>query len=192
MRVAITGKIGSGKSVVLGILKKNGYSVFSADEIYADLLDKNPNFVIEISEKLGINAIKSNGKTMLDRKKIAQIIFSDEKKRKELNEITHGRVMEELIKRSENEKLCFCEVPLLAEIKNTQDYFDEVWIIEREKESQIRSVMERDGVDYSFALKKIEGQKKYVINSKIKHTVIYNDQGLTELERQVLLYAKNL
>lgn len=192
MRVAITGKIGSGKSVVLGILKKNGYSVFSADEIYADLLDKNPNFVIEISEKLGINAIKSNGKTMLDRKKIAQIIFSNEEKRKELNEITHGRVMEELIKRSENEKLCFCEVPLLAEIKNTQDYFDEVWIIEREKESQIRSVMERDGVDYSFALKKIDGQKKYVINSEIKHTVIYNDQSLTELERQVLLYAKNL
>ncbi len=192
MRVAITGKIGSGKSVVLGILKKNGYSVFSADEIYADLLDKNPNFVIEISEKLGINAIKSNGKTMLDRKKITQIIFSNEEKRKELNEITHGRVMEELIKRSENEKLCFCEVPLLAEIKNTQDYFDEVWIIEREKESQIRSVMERDGVDYSFALKKIDGQKKYVINSEIKHTVIYNDQSLTELERQVLLYAKNL
>lgn len=192
MRVAITGKIGSGKSVVLGILKKNGYSVFSADKIYADLLDKNPNFVIEISEKLGINAIKSNGKTMLDRKKIAQIIFSDEKKRKELNEITHGRVMSELIKRSENEKLCFCEVPLLAEIENTQDYFDEVWIIEREKESQIRSIMERDGVGYSFALKKIDGQKEYVINSKIKHTVIYNDQGLTELERQVLVYAKNL
>lgn len=192
MRVAITGKIGSGKSAVLDILQKNGYSVFSADKIYADLLDKNADFVIEISEKIGIKAIKYNGKISLDRKKIAQIIFSDDKKRKELNEITHGKVMEELIKLGKSEKLCFCEVPLLAEIKNPQDFFDEVWVVERDNEEQIKAIMQRDNVDYLFARQKINAQKKYVINSKIKHTVIYNDRDLETLERQVLSYAKNL
>lgn len=192
MRVAITGKIGSGKSAVLDILQKNGYSVFSADKIYADLLDKNADFVIEISEKMGIKTKICNGKISLDREKIAKIIFSDDKKRKELNSLTHGKVMQELVKEIEGEKLCFCEIPLLAEIDEPQVYFDEVWVVERDKEAQIKAIMQRDNVDYQFALKKINGQKKYVINSKIKHTVIYNDKSLSELEKQVLSYAENL
>lgn len=192
MRVAITGKIGSGKSTVLDILQKNGYSVFSADKIYADLLDKNADFVIEISEKIGIKKKICNGKISLDREKIAKIIFSDDKKRKELNLLTHGKVMQELVKETEGEKLCFCEIPLLAEIKNPQDFFDEVWVIERDNEEQIKAIMKRDNVDYLFARQKINAQKKYVINFKIKHTVIYNDRDLETLERQVLSYAKNL
>lgn len=192
MRVAITGKIGSGKSTVLDILQKNGYSVFSADKIYADLLDKNADFVIEISEKIGIKKKICNGKISLDREKIAKIIFSDDKKRKELNLLTHGKVMQELVKETEGEKLCFCEIPLLAEIKNPQDFFDEVWVVERDNEEQIKAIMQRDNVDYLFARQKINAQKKYVINSKIKHTVIYNDRDLETLERQVLSYAKNL
>lgn len=192
MRVAITGKIGSGKSAVLEILQKNGYSVFSADKIYADLLEKNADFVIEISEKMGIKAKICNGKISLDRKKIAEIIFSDDEKRKELNLLTHGKVMQELVKLSEGEELCFCEIPLLAEIDEPQKFFDEVWVVERDKEEQIKAIMQRDNVDYQFALKKINGQKKYVINSKIKHTVIYNDKSLSELEKRVLSYAESL
>ena len=51
--IAITGGIGSGKSTVSKIIKDLGYKVYSADEIYKELI-KDKNFVKEIYKALDI------------------------------------------------------------------------------------------------------------------------------------------
>lgn len=191
MRIAITGKIGSGKTEVCNILKSGGYKVFSADEIYNELIENDTNFVLEISEKLGINTIKSGDKTLLDKKSVSQIIFNDQSKRILLNKITHEKVMQKLISLTYGDEIYFCEIPLLADLTNPELYFNEVWIVKRDLSKQIQSIEKRDGIDKEFALKKINSQKEYVINSKIKHTVIYNDEDLPSLKKQVLTLCEN-
>ena len=186
MRIAITGKIGSGKTEVCNILKRNGYKVFSADEIYNELISNNADFVLEISEKLGINPIKNGDKILLDKKSVSQNIFNDQSKRTLLNKITHEKVMQKLLSITYGDGTYFCEIPLLADITNPELYFNEVWLVKRDLTKQVNSLEKRDGIDKEFALKKINSQKEYVINSKIKHTVIYNDEDLPSLEKQVL------
>lgn len=186
MRIAITGKIGSGKTEVCNILKSCGYKVFSADEIYNELITNNSDFVIEISEKLGINPIKSGNKILLNKKSVSQVIFNDQTKRILLNKITHEKVMQKLLGLTCGDEIYFCEIPLLADLTNPELYFNEVWVIKRNLSNQLKSIEKRDGIDREFALKKINSQKEYVINSKIKHTVIYNDEDLPSLKKQVL------
>ncbi|HBF44334.1 MAG TPA: hypothetical protein DDW16_01655, partial [Clostridiales bacterium] len=120
MRIAITGKIGSGKTEVCNILKRNGCKVFSADEIYNELILNNADFVLEISEKLGINPIKNGDKILLDKKSVSKIIFNDQSKRTLLNKITHEKVMQKLLSLTYGDEVYFCEIPLLADITNPE------------------------------------------------------------------------
>ena len=39
-RIAVTGGIGAGKSTVLALIKELGYSVFSCDEIYKEMINE--------------------------------------------------------------------------------------------------------------------------------------------------------
>ena len=111
-KIAITGGIGSGKTTVSNLIKEKGYPVYSCDEIYKELIDST--IYIKEIEKAFPAAIKQ-GK--INRKGLAEIVFSNEQERKRLNEIAHPLIMKTLldhISQRENE-LIFAEVPLLLE-----------------------------------------------------------------------------
>ena len=82
--IAVTGGIGSGKSTLLGLFKAAGYPIFSADEIYAELL-RNEEFVQLVSLSVGVEPIKTENGLKLDREKIAEKVFSDGNLLKNLN-----------------------------------------------------------------------------------------------------------
>ena len=74
LKIAVTGGIASGKSTVMGIIKRLGYKVYSADSIYADLLNE-PSFALACSKMLGIATINISGKVTFDRKVAAEKVF---------------------------------------------------------------------------------------------------------------------
>ena len=90
--VAITGGIGSGKSTVSRLFESFGYQVFSADEIYTQLI-KEPEVVLKISALLGVEPKKcDSGEVSLDKKAISNVVFSDKAKLEKLNQYTHALV----------------------------------------------------------------------------------------------------
>jgi dephospho-CoA kinase len=111
-KIAITGGIGSGKSTVSNILKVKGYPVYSCDEIYAELV--NSKIYIDEIKKVFPTAVKQ-GK--IDKKCLAEIIFSDKQERTRLNEIAHPLIMQTLLARmnESDSQIVFAEVPLLLE-----------------------------------------------------------------------------
>ena len=111
MIVALCGGIGSGKSAVAEILRGLGAYTLSADAINAELL-KSPAYLVRL-RKLFPEAFVSGDEP--DRKKIREIIFSDEERRKKLNGLAHGEIMAEIARRAEGKELVFVEIPLLAE-----------------------------------------------------------------------------
>lgn len=174
--IAVTGGIGSGKSTLLGLFKAAGYPIFSADEIYAELL-RNEQFVHLVSLSVGVEPIKTENGLKLDREKIAEKVFSDGNLLKNLNEVTHGAIMTEMQNRAKREdKTVFCEVPLLFE-GGYEKLFDLIIVVRRSDEDRIKAVEIRDGKTKEKVRKIIENQFDYSKIIEDGHTIIVENDG---------------
>lgn len=185
LKIAITGGIASGKSTVAKILKSYGYVVYSADEIYSELL--NDRAVIEkISLLVGVEPILKDGKLTLDRKAVARKVFNDKNLLKEFNDYTHGLVYDKIddIVNKSREKILFFEIPLLFESQKHEDY-DQVIVVKRDLNERILSATKRSDLTENEVINRIKNQIDYDNFDFTKHTVIYNDGTLNDLEGEV-------
>ncbi len=174
--IAVTGGIGSGKSTLLGVFKAEGYPIFSADEIYSELL-KNDDFVRSVSLSVGVEPLKTDNVIKLDREKIAEKVFSDGDLLKKLNDVTHGAIMVEMQNRAKREdKTVFCEVPLLFE-GGYEKLFDLVIVVKRSDENRIKAVEIRDGKTKEKVKKIIKNQFDYSKIIEDGHTIIVENDG---------------
>ena len=178
---AITGGIGSGKSLVTSYINSKGYATFSADKIYEELL-KNEDFVREIYNLLQLSYKKGD---VFDRKLVSSVVFSDKTKLKLLNDFTHAKIMQKMLSLSKNQnKIVFNEVPLLFE-SGYEDLYDGVIVVLRDKEERIKSVIERDGKSRSQVEDIIKNQFNYDNISQKKHILIVNDGNVKSLQGKV-------
>lgn len=180
IKIAITGGICSGKSTVAKFIEEQGYPVISCDKIYADLLS-DTNFVDILAAKFG--DIKNSDGT-LNKKKLADIVFNDASKLKELNEITHPKIMQKAIEQMSGEGIFFCEVPLLFE-GGFEKLFDGIVVVLRKKEDRVKELTLRSKIDEKQALLRINSQFDYENNDFIKYYVIHNDANLQILREKV-------
>ena len=184
--VAITGGIGSGKSTVTHIFESFGYQVFSADEIYAQLI-KEPLVVLKISALLGVEPKKcDSGEVFLDKKAISSVVFSDKVMLDKLNQYTHALVYDKIeqICSEATGQILFFEIPLLFESK-MQDRFDDVIVVIRNKEERINSVIERSGLMREEVIARMDNQFDYDNLLPTLHKVIYNDSDVEALTVKV-------
>ena len=184
--VAITGGIGSGKSTVSRLFESFGYRVFSADEIYAQLI-KEPEVVSKISALLGVESKKcDNGEIALDKKAISSVVFSDKAMLDKLNQYTHALVYDKIeqICSKATGQILFFEIPLLFESK-MQDRFDDVIVVIRNKEERINSVIERSGLTREEVIARMDNQFDYDNLLPTLHKVIYNDSDVEALTVKV-------
>ena len=142
--IAITGGIGSGKSLALNILNGAGYFTISCDQIVKDLYKTHK--VKRLLKSLFPTAVSGEKRLTIDTKKIADITFFDKNKHKELTSTITPLVLEEVLKKaSRKQGLIFVEVPLLFEC-GYQDKFDGVIVIQREINARIESVKKRSNL----------------------------------------------
>lgn len=174
-RIAVTGGIGAGKSTVLALIKELGYSVFSCDEIYKEMINE-PLYVSEIEQEFP--GVVSAGK--IDRAKLAEIVFSDPNARIRLNAIAHPMIMHRLSEQMSevNNDLVFAEVPLLFE-GNYQSYFSDVIVVVRGQQERIGAVCERDHISQTEALARLHAQYDY---DDPKNVSQWKEQGIHVLE----------
>ncbi len=180
-KIAVTGGIGSGKTTVCKIIKEQGYTVISCDEIYSHLLC-DISFLNSLAAEFG-NILNSDG--TLSRKKLAEIVFSDKDKLTRLNEITHPEIMKEAIKQMSGGGIYFCEVPLLFE-GEFEALFDKIIVVLRNKELRISSITKRDEITYLDAKKRIDSQFNYDNLSFEKYYVIHNNSDFENLNAVTL------
>ena len=186
-RIAITGGIGSGKSTVLTILKEKGYPVFSCDEIYKKVIT-DKEYIRQVG--LIFPEVIKNGK--IDRKILAEIVFSDDENRKKLEAIAHPLIMSEVNKEISllNNDISFVEVPLLFE-GGYISFFDGIIVVKRNKDLRIEAVRKRDNLEKNAIEKRISSQFDYdsvkneciLKNKKIK--IIMNDSSIEALNKQI-------
>lgn len=130
--LGITGGVGSGKSKVLRFLEEEyGAVVCQLDEVAKELQKNGGSCYKKIVELFGTDVVGPDGE--LDRGHLAALIFQDEKKRKQINEIVHPEVkkwvkqdIEEM--KSRKVPLYVIEAALLPEA-GYEDICGEMWYI---------------------------------------------------------------
>lgn len=155
--IGVTGGIGSGKSSLCAELKKLGAEIIDADLISHEITQKGKTALFEITEAFGEEVITELGE--LNRKKLGSIVFGDPEKLKILNKITHKYIFEEMHRRIEEATapVVVLDVPLLFQC-DFPIKCDLTVAVVADKEVRIRRIMQRDGIDRSAALLRMEKQ----------------------------------
>lgn len=182
IKIAITGGIGSGKSTLAALLKNKGYDVFSCDEIYHELLC-DEGYIAEIA-RLFPPAVENGN---INKKKLSDIIFTDEKTRNQLNALAHPWIMRRLFEKMENAngKYVFAEVPLLFE-EGYENLFDKIIVVLRNEEDRIVSVMQRSGLSRQEVKNRIKAQFDYSkLENKPSFLVLLNNGAQADLENRL-------
>ena len=182
--IAITGGIGSGKSLALSILKSEGYYTLSSDQITAELYEKRK--IKLLLKKMFPFAVKGFFNPKIDRSKISEIVFNNKEKLEELTATITPLVVAEIQKRAKKVKEnLFVEVPILFE-RGYQNQFDKVIIITRAMEDRINSVKIRSNLSKEQVLDRIKNQFDYENADLSPYFSIQND-GIAEVLKQKLL-----
>lgn len=190
IKIAVTGGIGSGKSVAVNALKNAGYNVISCDEENAKLLKKRA-VLKKIKQKFP-TVVTGKLFLSLDKKALSKEVFGNESKRKTLTDLLHPLIMRKVEKKANKSNgVSFVEVPLLFESGLEKD-FDGVIVICAKTEDRIMRVKERSNLTREEIEGRIAAQFDYEKIEKDKYCVIFNDKDLTGFEKDVLKQAKEL
>lgn len=119
MVIGVTGGTGSGKSTVSKMIGERGAFVIDADEVARGFMVPGSTVLSQIAARFGKGVI--NEDCSLNRKALGSIIFTDDKARNDLNEITHPliiakiRELVEANKAKSSGQLIVIDAPLLID-----------------------------------------------------------------------------
>lgn len=178
--LGLTGGIATGKSTVLTEYKKLGARIIDADLIAHRIIRKGTKVYKTIINKFGKYILKQNRE--IDRKKLAGIIFSNSKKRKLLEKITHPEIIKEIKNQikcylTSSHHLIVLDAPLLFEKKLT-NLVDKTLLVWVPKKIQIKRLVNRDEITRKEAIKRISAQMPLNKKKRLSDYIIDNSKPL--------------
>lgn len=191
--IGITGQVGSGKSEVLKFLASNyNCKVLLADNIAHEVREKGGECHEQIIKVIGTECLMEDGS--IDRKKMAEVIFSDKGKLKKVNKIIHPAVKNRILSIAKEEKdkgeldYLFLEAALLID-EGYDRICDELWyIFVRDEVRRERLKLSRGYSDTKIddILKQQKSDK--VFRDKCKWTIDNSDEfSLTEEQIRLII-----
>ena len=186
MVLGITGGVGCGKSTLLSMLeKKKGAKVILADNLGHEVMEPGTECYEQIVTLLGSCILDETGH--IKREKMAQIIYGDDEKRRQVNEIVHPSVKKEIkerIRMWQAEPLVVVETALMFE-SGCDAYCDEVWGIFTDPEIRIDRLLKSRGYSREKSLSIMQKQMSYEeLKQKCSH-VLFNDEDPDKLWEQI-------
>ena len=181
--IALTGGIGAGKSTVAQFFSELGASVVDADQLARIAIERGSEGFDEAVARFG-EKILTNGD--INRKALAEIVFSDPDAKRDLEAIIHPRVQElfaQAIIDNEPAGNLIYEIPLLVET-DAANKFDFIVTVEADEELRIERLLAR-GMFISDIKARLANQAPQQARIDIAGAVIVNDGDEDQLLRQV-------
>lgn len=185
--IGLTGGIASGKSTISNMLRELGAAVIDVDIVGRDVVSQGGNAYNRIIESFGSDILMSNGE--INRKKLGNIVFSDEEKLKLLNEITHPAIIENVNNiiegyKKQHKRAVVIDAAILIEM-GLNKYVDCVWLVSVDRETQLKRVMERDKFSSTDAWNRINAQMSNEDRLKYADAVIDTTQSVDIVSSRV-------
>jgi len=181
--IALTGGIGAGKSTVAQFFSELGANVVDADHLARIAIERGSAGFDEVVERFG-ETILANGD--INRKALAEIVFSDPSAKRDLEAIIHPRVQklfaQALVDNEPAPNLIY-EIPLLVET-DAAGKFDFIVTVEADEELRIERLLSR-GMFITDIKARLANQAPSEARIAIADAVIVNDGDEDHLLRQV-------
>ena len=195
INVAVTGKIGTGKTTVCSLLKKEGFQVFESDK-EIDKLFKKKKVNIQIVN-LFSKKIKDllNGDGYINKNVLGKFVFSNKRELKKLEQILYPLLelqKDKFKKKNSSNTIIFFDVPLLFE-KKIHATFDKIILLKVDKDIQKERVLKRKEMDET-KFKKILLNQRYNLNffKKFISLEIDTSKGKKQILKELKAFIKTL
>jgi dephospho-CoA kinase len=186
-RIALTGGIATGKSHVRARLEELGVPTIDSDVLAREAVAPGTPALEAIVTRFGPQILDERG--ALDRQKLGAVVFADPAARKALEAIVHPEVRRATERwfaslDPARHRFAIADIPLLYEVGRDRD-FDAVIVVACAPETQLRRVMERDGLAEADARQRMAAQLP--IEEKVRRAdyVIRTDGTFADTDRQV-------
>lgn len=187
LKIAITGGIGSGKSLVSNFIKGEGFPVLFSDEI-AKVIMQNDNDVIRLIKQEFGEESYLDGK--LNTKYLSDKVFNDEENVDKINAIVHPIVVEKINELSnklfETNDLVFVEIPLLFE-SELEHHFDYIILVFTDENLRISRTKERSKLSEEDIRKRMSYQIPDEEKKDKVDFIIENNSTIDDLKNRTKL-----
>lgn len=187
--VGITGGIGSGKSVVSRLLNMLGYPVYDSDSKAKRLNDTDEEVKRALTLAFGSD-LYENG--LLNRPKLASLIFQSDSNRQLVNAIIHPAVKRDFLRWAEaqNSDIVFLEAAILYE-SGFDAFMNKVVAVAAPEQVRIQRAMQRDNATEQQIVNRLRAQMSQDVLESKADFVVVND-GIQPLLPQIETLAVQL
>lgn len=194
--VALTGGIGTGKSLASELFAQQGIDIIDTDIIARQLLEKKGALYGAVCEHFGHHILEHDGS--IDRKALRHIIFNDPSQKKWLENLMHPAIREHAYQAlcNSTSPYAIMVIPLLAEADPSHyPFLDRICVIHSSEALQIARTMKRDMISREDALRIIRHQAPHEKRMALATDVIENngdEQSVAEAVQALHLHYLRL
>ena len=175
LKVGITGGIGSGKTTVCKLFEILGIPVYYADDEAKKILNSNNKVKESVLKIFGSSVLDTDG--IIDRKKLAALVFNKKEALEKLNAVIHPAVglhFDNWVNQ-QNAPYCIKEAAILFE-SGAYKQVDKVIVVIAPLELKMSRTLKRDGISEEEAKARIKNQLSDEEKVKRSDFTIVNDE----------------
>ena len=195
IKVALTGGIACGKSLVSRSLRSMGIALIDLDKISKEISAPNTQGLKELVAQFGPSILMSD--QSLNREALRQILFESPENQQIIERILHPKILEKMQMDIQklNQRLVVVEVPLLIE-KNLSSLFDRAIVVNSTIQNQLKRLIKRDHIDQKLAQKILSVQatpeQRLNLAKQLPTDIIENNSEIIEVEQKAQNLGKKL
>lgn len=182
--IAISGGIGSGKTLITNILRYMGYSVYDCDSNAKKIMDNSQTIKDYIKKNILSDAIINN---KIERSVLANVVFKSKALLDKLNFIVHTEVKKDIlswISKYHEEDILFIETAILYQ-SGIDQLVDAVWEISAPKEIRIERVINRNKITREEVVARISSQNLESTYKKHPNTYRISNDNINSILSQI-------
>ena len=172
--VGVTGGIGAGKSYVCQTIAKHGFPVYTSDLEARTIIDTNEQVRHRLQQLFGKDIYTPYG---LDRKRVAQIVFSNPSLLQQMNGIVHPVVHQHFLHwtGTQTASMVFLESAILVS-SGFDALCDAIVYITAPEQQRVQRVLRRDAVSKEDVLRRIANQSEAKSTLQLPSITLNNDE----------------
>ena len=188
LKVALTGGIASGKTLVSDLLAIHGCHIVDLDVIAREVVLPGTEGLKELIEIFGESILLTDG--TLNRKHLRDELYKKGRNRAIIEQILHPKILKKMKTSMDEcqEGVIVIVIPLLVE-KNLWEPFDRAIVVDCEIESQLSRLMSRENIDKEKAevmlMAQASREQRLQLNDYLPTDVIENNSKISELKEKV-------
>ena len=195
LKVALTGGIASGKSLVSDLLEIHGCHIVDLDVISREVVLPGTEGLNELVESFGDSILLSDGS--LDRKNLRDVLYKKGRNRAKIEQILHPKILQKMKSSMEifKEGVMVVVIPLLVE-KELWGPFDRAIVVDCDVDTQINRLTARENIDSAKAQTMLMAQasreQRVQLSDHLPTDIINNNSKISDLKGSIESLSQKL